>query len=100
MSLCVFIVCPDRDRPGSSQGHPRVSGSHGNVAGLSHHNLQVSPEGSRGANDRMETVTNTKRSLTWSSSVYTVAEVEEVKSGFSYNSKVIGRRLKYRLRVH
>lgn len=49
-------MCPDRDRPGSSQGHPCVSGSHGNVASLSHHNLQVSPEGSRAANDRMETV--------------------------------------------
>lgn len=62
--MCVYVcvlplhaVRPPGNFPGPYSSNPPVSGSHGDMASISHHNLQVPSERSSGANDRVETVT-------------------------------------------
>ena len=60
VSVCpppLHAVCPPGNLPGPHSCRPAVPGSHGDMAGGHHNNLQASSERSRGANDRLATVT-------------------------------------------
>lgn len=59
MCVCALLhaVCPVRNLPGTRARRPLVPGSAGDMASVCPDNLQASSERSRGANDRLETVT-------------------------------------------
>lgn len=50
-------MCAPGDLPGPAPRRPDSPGSHGDLAGGCHNNLQASSERSRGADDGLETVT-------------------------------------------
>lgn len=56
-SISLHAVCPPGSPLGPGSRHPHVAGPHGDLAGGCHHNLEASPERSRGAHDGLETVT-------------------------------------------
>lgn len=59
----LHAVCPPGNRLGPCPRHPHVASAHGDLAGGSHHNLESSSERSRGAHERLETVSGTQTQI-------------------------------------